>query len=85
MHGGLIGHARQSIQQARYAKPWQQALLCAVLIAVGVALTVTGELIGLVPAVLGLLFIGSTVRRDLDLRRSRRAARLRPPREPVQR
>jgi hypothetical protein len=43
MHGGLIGHARQSIQQARYAKPWQQALLCAVLIAVGVALTVTGE------------------------------------------
>jgi|HubBroStandDraft_3_1064219.scaffolds.fasta_scaffold728919_1 hypothetical protein len=69
MHGGLFIQVRQSIQYARYAKPWQQALLTAVLILGGVALIALGDFIGLAPAALGFLFIRPTIRNQLRSRR----------------
>ena len=79
MHGGPLIQLRQSIQYARYAKPWQQALLTGALIAGGVTLVATGELIGLLPAALGLVFLRPTIRshrlahssRSTDERRGR--------------
>ncbi len=71
MHGGLIFQLRQSIEHARYAKPWQQALLSAALVLVGVGLVVKGDFIGLMPAVLGLLFIRPAIRNQLRARGAR--------------
>jgi hypothetical protein len=71
MHGGPLIQLRQSIQYVRYAKPWQQALLSGALIAVGITLVAVGELIGLLPAALGLLFVRPTIRSHRFARRSR--------------
>lgn len=71
MHGGPLIQIRQSLQYARYAKPWQQALLAGALIAGGVTLLATGELIGLLPAALGLAFIRPTIRSHRLARSSR--------------
>jgi len=75
MHGGIMIQLRQSIAHARYAKPWQQALICAGLILGGAALLLTGAFIGLVPAALGLLFIAQNVSSHLRRRRARRSHR----------
>ncbi len=72
MHGGPLIQLRQSLQYARYARPWQQALLTGALIAGGVALVAAGELVGLLPAALGLVFVRPTIRSHQLARGSRR-------------
>jgi len=63
MHGGGLGiTVRQSVQHIKYAKPWQQALFTAGMLLAGVALLALGVLVGLVPAVLGVLFVRPSVR-----------------------
>ncbi len=73
MHGGGLGIGlRQSLQHIRYAKPWQQALFTAGLLVGGAVLLALGVLAGLVPVLLGVLFLRRTLL-------SVRAARTRAP------
>jgi hypothetical protein len=63
MHGGGVGiTVRQSIQQVRYAKPWQQALFTAGLLIAGAALLALGVIVGLLPALLGIASVRPTIR-----------------------
>jgi molybdopterin/thiamine biosynthesis adenylyltransferase len=47
MHSGVLLALRQSLL---YAKPWQQALVSAALLVIGLGLLATGKLVGLVLA-----------------------------------
>jgi cell division protein FtsX len=72
MYGGPLMLLRQSVEQMRYARPWQQTLFAAALIAVGVALIVVLQHpIGILPIVLGIAFIRGTVRGAIRSRRNR--------------
>jgi hypothetical protein len=51
-HGPLLG-ARMAL---RYAKPWQQVAIVAVVIGAGIALIVVGDLRGVALVVFGLIF-----------------------------
>jgi hypothetical protein len=76
MYGGPLMVLRQSVEQMRYARPWQQALFSLTLIAVGVALLVVLQHpIGILPIVLGAASIRRTARFGIRSRRSRSAHR----------
>ena len=53
MHSGLLIVIRRFLV---YAKPWQQVLACTALVAVGIALIAVGIHVGVVMAVIGILF-----------------------------
>jgi hypothetical protein len=73
MYGGPLMLLRQSVEQMRYARPWQQTLFAAGLITVGVALLVVLQHpVGILPIVLGVAFLRATVRNVIRSRRSRR-------------
>jgi hypothetical protein len=66
VHGGPLLTLRQLLV---YARPWQQVLVCLVLMAIGVAVLVTGGFVGIAPALFGLLLVVSIVRsREQNLR-----------------
>ncbi len=63
MHGGGLGVTiRQSIQQIRYAKPWQQVMFTAGILVAGAVLLALGVLVGLVPLLLGAISLRPTIR-----------------------
>jgi hypothetical protein len=71
MYGGPLMLLRQSVEQMRYAKPWQQTLFAAGLIAVGAALLVVLQHpIGILLIVLGIACIRGTARNVIRSRRS---------------
>lgn len=53
MHGGILMVVRRYLI---HAKPWQQALICVLLVAVGLVLVTSGLLVGGVLAIGGVLF-----------------------------
>jgi hypothetical protein len=71
MHGGPLFMLRQSVEQMRYAKPWQQTLFVVGLIALGLTmLVVLQHPIGVLPIVLGIVW---TRRVAVNVIRSRRS------------
>ena len=64
MHQGPLALLRMWLF---YARPWQQVLICLVLLGTGVVLVVvTGHPAGIIPAVFGLLFLRRIVGERLD-------------------
>lgn len=60
-HGALF-QARQAIGFARYLPRWQQNLLAATLLVAAIALLLLGELVGLAPLALVVLFAVTRLR-----------------------
>ena len=80
MHGGPLIALRQSLESARYWRPWQQAILAAALLVGGIALCVLlGMWIGVAIAAIGALLVKPAVRGFLHVRRSGRAQAARSP------
>jgi hypothetical protein len=61
LHGPLI-QARQAAGLARYLPRWQQNVLAAGLLAVGIALIVLGDPVGIAPLVLVAIFLITRIR-----------------------
>jgi hypothetical protein len=71
MHGGPFIMLRQSVEQMRYAKPWQQTLFVVGLIALGLVL----HPIGVLPIVLGVVWTRRIAMNVVRSRRSQHARR----------
>ena len=70
MYGGPLMLLRQSVEQMRYARPWQQAVFAAGLIALGVVLLVIlRHPIGIAPIALAAIYIQGVVRKIIRRRR----------------
>lgn len=62
-HGGPILYLRQSVEQVRHAKTWQQLLFGAGLIAGGAVLVAVGHVAGAIVVLLGASLVGPVLRR----------------------
>jgi hypothetical protein len=72
--GGPIIYLRQSVEQIRYAKVWQQLLYSTGLIAGGAVLIAVGHIAGAIMVLLGLSVLAPMLRRVVK-RRGRSSTR----------